>query len=556
MTKPRVFAPAILSGLLLWMAFYPFNLGILAFGALVPFLALVRMDGVSRSRRYFAAYVGGLAFFVPALQWIRVAHPMMYASWFFLALSQATYFPIALALLRRFDTLKWFPFPLSVAIVWVALEYVRAHFPTGFPFLRPLGLHQFVGFAWYYLGHTMHEFLPMIQVADLGGVWLISFMIAALNGMLAEWLFRSKILRGWLRWPVEHRIGFNREMWSAAIAILLVLLTYGYGMFRLKHDAFEAGPLVSAIQADFAQDEKMGDPDSLFREYNRLCESVALRRPKPDLIIWPETCYSPEYTVNRAKPGTVAPEAIRNGLRDNADLERFAFDRWRTNVLLGTSLDEWDGERTWKYNSAVLVNPDGTFNNRYDKIHLVPFGEYVPFKSTFPWLQSFTPYRHDYSCRPGEKLTRFAFMRGNRQFTFGVLICYEDSEPYLARQYNLPAGDERPVDFLVNISNDGWFRGSEEHEQHLAICKFRAVEARRSVVRAVNMGISAIIDSDGRIQALPHNTPKESLHHVGPVTDTIQLDRRESIYAQTGDWPAAVCWGLIALVLVFTRRRS
>jgi apolipoprotein N-acyltransferase len=550
---PRVFEPAILSGLLLWLAFYPCNLGVLAFGALVPFLALVRIDGVSNRRRYLAAYVGGLAFFLPALQWIRVAHPMMYASWITLALTQAAYFPLALALIRRLDRLKWFPFPLAVAIVWVGLEYVRAHFPTGFPFLRPLGLHQLVGFAWYYLGHAMHDLPALIQVADLGGVWLVSFMLAAFNAMLAEWFFRSKSLRALLRWPIEHRIGFTREMWSASIAVMLCLVAYGYGMYRLKHDEFEVGPRVAALQADFAQDAKMGDPVGLFREYNRLCENAAIRRP--DLIVWPETCYSPEYTVNKAKPGTELPEAIRNGLKDNADLEQHAFQNWRTHVLLGTGLDEWDGERVWKSNSAILLNPDGTLNDRYDKMHLVPFGEYVPFKETFPWLRYFTPYRHDYSCKPGEKRTRFAIMSGDAQYTFGMLICYEDSEPVLARRYNRPDGDERPVDFLVNISNDGWFRGSEEHEQHLAICKFRAVEARRSVVRAVNMGISAIINSDGIIQALPHNSVKESLHHVGPVTDRVRLDKRESFYAKSGDWPAAVCWALIGIGWLLTRRR-
>lgn len=553
MTPPRAFTPAILSGLLLWLAFYPCNLGPIAFVALVPFLSLVRADGISNRRRYLAAYVGGLAFFGPALQWVRVAHPMMYASWAFLALTQAAYYPLALALVRRLDRLNWLPLPFAVALAWVALEYVRAHFPTGFPFLKPLGLHQLIGFAWYFLGHALHDFPAMIQVADLGGVALVSFLIAFFNGAIAEWMFRFKSVRSWLRWNPEYKPGFYREMWSASFAVLFLLLTYGYGMFRMKHDEFERGPRVAAIQADFTQDLKMGEPVALFQAYDQLCQAAARRA---DLVVWPETCYSPEYTVVTGKPRGELPAGIKNGLKDNADLEAYAFQNWRTNVLLGSGLDEWDGERTWKANSAILLNADGTFNDRYDKIHLVPFGEYVPLKGTFPWLKYFTPYRHDYSCRPGEKRTRFAFMVGDVQYTFGTLICYEDSEPVLARSYNLPDGEERPVDFLVNISNDGWFRGSEEHEQHLAICKFRAVEARRSVVRAVNMGISAIINSDGVIQALPHNSVKESLHHVGPVTDKIRLDRRESFYAKSGDWPAAVCWGLIVLGMVFTRRRT
>jgi apolipoprotein N-acyltransferase len=554
--KPHVFLPAILSGVLLWMSFYPMNLGFLAYIALVPFLSLVRAEGVSARRRYSAAFVGGLVFYVPALQWIRVAHPAMYASWIGLSLGCACFHPIALFLLRRLDRLGKPPLAITVAIVWVALEYVRAHFPVGYSFLKPLGMHQLVGFAWYFLGHTQHAYSMMIQIADLGGVYLITFMVAACNGALAEWVFRMPMGRLLLNWPKVHQLGFFRELWTTAVAVLLFLVSYGYGASRLIHPDFEQGPRVSALQADFSQDLKSSDPKKLWDEYNKLCENASTRRP--DLIVWPETCYPIGYTLldlnNSAK--AELPDDVKVGLKDNRDLQNHAFRNWRTNVLLGSSLEVWNGERLGKFNSAILLEPDGRYAERYDKMHLVPFGEYVPFRETLPFMNWFTPYRSDYSCTPGEKMTRFAIMSGETQYTFGTLICYEDSDPYLARQYNQKAGDERPVDFLVNISNDGWFRGTEEHEQHLAICKFRAVEARRSIVRAVNVGISAIINSDGIIQALPHNSVKESLHWVGPVTDKIRLDTRESFYAKVGDWAPAACWVLIVLGLILSRRKA
>src|SRR5207247_1167288 len=141
-------------------------------------------------------------------------------------------------------------------------------------------------------------------------------------------------------------------------------------------------------------------------------------------------------------------------------------------------------------------------------------------------------------------------------FTFGCLICYEDSDPYLARQY---AGADRPVDFLVDISNDGWFNGTEEHEQHLAICRFRAIEARRSVVRAVNMGISAVIDPDGRVVALPRllgpdgklgdepaGSWSASKKVQGVVTAVVPIDTRESCFARLGDWVPGLSWAAIA----------
>jgi apolipoprotein N-acyltransferase len=550
--KSRVFLPAILSGVLLWTAFYPLNLGFVAYFALVPFLALVRADGVSKSRRYLAAFVGGLAFFVPVMQWIRVAHPAMYASWIGLSFGCAAFFPIALFLLRRLDRLGKPPLALTLPIVWVALEYIRAHFPVGYPILEPLGIHRYVGFAWYFLGHTQHDYPMMIQTADLGGVYAITFMLAAFNGSLAEWLFRTKSGRYLLNWPYVHQVGFFREMWTFAFALLLFLVSYGYGASRLIHPEFEKGPLVAALQANFTQDLKSSDPMALWQEYNRLCENSAIRRP--DLIVWPETCYPVNYTLIESK--TPPSDDFMKWMKYNKDLHEIAFKNWRTNVLLGSGLEVWNGERILKFNTALLLEPDGTLGGRYDKMHLVPFGEYVPMKETLPFMKWFSPYTHDYSCTPGAKQTRLAIMSGDVQYTFGTLICYEDTDPLLARRFNLKSGDDRPVDFLVNISNDGWFRGSAEHEQHLAICKFRAVEARRSIVRAVNMGISAIINSDGQIQALPHNSVKESLHWVGPVTDRIRLDSRESFYAKWGDWVPTVCWVVILVGMVLSRRKG
>src|SRR2546421_614088 len=131
MKPPRLFIPAIVSGLLLWASFFPLDLGPLAFVALVPWLTLVRADGVSRRRRYLAAYVGGLAFYLPALQWIRVAHDAMYASYFFLAFYCSLYFVIALFLLRRLDRLAHWPLAFTLPVIWVSLDYCRAHFPSG-----------------------------------------------------------------------------------------------------------------------------------------------------------------------------------------------------------------------------------------------------------------------------------------------------------------------------------------------------------------------------------------------------------------------------------------
>ncbi|MDB5306357.1 MAG: lnt [Gemmataceae bacterium] len=554
--KPRVFLPAILSGVLLWAAFFPLDVGPVAFVALVPWLTLVRSPASPR-RVYFAGYVGGLAFFLPALNWLRVAHPMMYLSWVGLSLACPVFWVAALWLLRRVDRLKVVPLALSVPVVWVALEYVRAHFPTGFPFLTHVGMYQMVGFGWYFLGYSQHDFLSLVQIADLGGVYAVSFVVAAVNGLGAEWVLRCGGVRSWLRWPGDSPRPACPCLVPSTVAVgALFAAAVGYGRAQLVHPDFQPGPRVAAIQGSVPQFQKNLRGEELGDSYKNQHAQALRQSPRPDLIIWPETCCPIDwYEVAPGDDLRSTPDSFQKGYsRSQAE---FIGRPLGTHILLGLNGLEWEAGHAWKYNSALALGPGGEYLGRYDKMHLVPFGEYVPFKETFPWMSAFTPYTHDYSCRPGERWTRFPVRTADgREFTFGCLICYEDSDPYLARKY---AGPAEPVNFLVNISNDGWFDGTEEHEQHLAICRFRAVETRRSVVRAVNMGISAVIDADGRVVALPGESWAASKKTEAVLTAVVPIDERHSWYARLGDWVPAGCWGLLVvghLVAVVRRRRA
>ncbi len=559
----RVYSPAVLSGLLLWVAFFPLNLGPVAFVALVPFLSLIRAEGIGAKRRYFAAFLGGLAFYTMALGWVRVAHPAMALfAYPGMSLYCSLYFPLALFLLRRLDALK-LPFALTLPLVWIALEYFRAHFPTGFPFMKSVNAFQLIGFGWYFLGYTQHAVLPLLQAADLGGVYLVSAVVASVNGMVYEWALRARPFQWLLGLPRAWRpYTFHREMVVTAMTALFALVVLGYGSYRLIHPPFANGPRVAAIQESIPQNEKMGDEASLFQRYNLLSTNAGGASPVPDLIVWPETCFPyPWYQLSDGADPATAPDEVRKGLEANAALGEFAKKNWRANTLLGLNAVDYDGRQMWKSNSALLVRPGGKIDGaRYDKMHLVPFGEYVPLKETFPWLQAFTPYTHDYSCRPGESFTTFALKPldpkvKKRDLTFGVLICYEDSDPSIAREYN-PSSGRPGADFLVNMSNDGWFDGSEQHEQHFAICRFRAVESRRSVVRAVNMGISGIIDPDGRVKELPDYEWSDSKKKVAIVSGEVPLDSRGSFYALAGDWVPGLCWGLLLAGLGLARWRA
>ena len=561
--RAGAFVPAVLSGLLLWVAFFPLNLGPVAFVALVPFLALIRAEGMGSKRRYVAAYLGGLAFYTMALGWIRVAHPAMALfAYPGMSLYCSLYFPIALLLLRKLDALK-LPFALTLPLVWVGLEYVRAHFPTGFPFLKPAHTYQLIGFGWYSLGYTQHANLPLLQSADAGGVYLVSAVVAAVNGAVYEWALRMRTYQWLVGIPRAWRAyTFHRETAVTAGVALFVLVVVGYGTYRMIHPPFANGPRVAAIQENIPQNEKMEDVRGLFQRYDLLCTNAANASPKPDLVVWPETCF-PEtwYELSDGADLRTAPAEVREGLAYNDAICAYAKEHWGANVLLGLNAVEYDGAKLWKSNSALLVRADGRVDTpRYDKMHLVPFGEYVPLKETFPWLQAFTPYKHDYSCRPGERFALFGIKPQDpkvkkRDLTFGVLICYEDSDPSIAREYN-PSGGRPGADFLVNMSNDGWFDGTEEHEQHFAICRFRAVESRRSVVRAVNMGISGIIDPDGRVKELPDYEWSTSKKTVAIVTGEVPLDSRGSFYALAGDWVPAVCWMMVFAGLGWRRWRG
>lgn len=551
--RTQVFFPAMLSGVLLYCTYFPLNLGFLAWIALVPLLGLV--DANARPRRiYFAVFLGGLYWFVPVLQWIRVAHPAMYGSWMALSVYCSLFLVLTMYVVRRLVR-AGMPLWLAAPVGFVAIEYLRTHFPVGFEWLDLVGARTATGFGWYLLGQTQHDWLALLQTADLAGMYGITFIVVMVNAVLYSMLRRYAPLREWLKAPAPTAT-LSPKVGLLTGAILFGMV--GYGIVRLQHDEFTAGPNVALLQGNLPQDLKIQRGQEMAEHFAKLASEAVRPKdpntPKPDLVIWPETSYVdpwfdvvPGREVRQASlPFQRAHNLFRDSLRENVR-------QWRTPQLLGLNCLEWEGDETqWKYNSAVLMDGKGNYQGRYDKIHLVLFGEYVPFRQTLPFLQKFTPYEGDYSCKPGEHWTRFEVQGKERAYLFGVVICYEDSDPALARSYVAPGTPK--VDFLVNISNDGWFDGTAQHEQHLAIARFRAVESRRSLVRAVNMGISAIIDADGRVVALPGATWSESKKVEGIVRGAVPIDQRSSLYALWGDWLAVGTWFVIIVVLIRGRR--
>jgi apolipoprotein N-acyltransferase len=552
---------------MLWACFFPLAYGWLAWGALVPLLSLVRSRARAR-RIYWSAWAGGLAFFWPVLQWMRVGdYNMMYFSWAALATYCAGYFPLAILLTRQIDGRSCIPLVLSFPAVWTALEFFRSYLLTGFP--------------WYYLAHTQHDHLSIIQISDLGGAYAVSFLVAAGNVVIFEWLYQSRWIRtllalpdpapNWRRWKLLVQAG------GVALLILAALI---YGNLRLSQNSFDVGPRLALIQGNLDQDIRNDASQSsqmaqeAFDHFRSLCDRAALQSPKPDLIVWPENSCPQDWTERPAGQPT----------SKTLNFADWSAERWKNNVLIGLeAYNEKSDTDVLRYNAAVLISPEegpqglkGQLRGRYDKMHRVPFGEYVPFQETMPWMQTFAPYDFEYSIRSGKEFTRFPL----GPYQFGVLICFEDSDPVLARQYVGDSNKAAKSDFFVNISNDGWWRGTSGHDEHLAISRFRAIENRRAVCRAVNMGISAVIDGNGRVleprpimksenvkiweipagsistAELPVSRWAEFKQVQGVLLASVPIDHRTSLYAQWGDWFPWGCWLIIGVGLVWSLRSS
>jgi apolipoprotein N-acyltransferase len=551
---PHPAVSAVVSALLLWASFPPVDWGWLAWAALVPLFLLVQ------SRRaplalYLGVWAGGMAFWTLAVQWIRLTDPSAWLAWLAMALALSIFWPLFLVLARLAVLRLGLPLMIAAPIVWVALEYVRAYYVSGFP--------------WYYLAHSQYAVLPLIQVSDLTGSLGVSLLVALVNAWLVD-LLTLPLLRPGLS---EVRLTPPQARRLGTVVVLLVA-TLGYGAFRMATSRFRPGPRIALLQSNILprhQSEKdskkipeIDYPAKILETYERLI-GLALRSDEtPDLIVWPETSYPYAHawidpaldaeTLDRQARqiiATITGESWRSrSLTVSAHLAGWA-DRLGIPMLVGVNNYDHRPAGLSKFNSAVLVAPREPAPRFYHKVHLVPFGEYIPLIKTFPWLTVLTPYH-------GETIPSLNFGPGPSWFDLGpyrlsVAICFEDTVPQLIRRFFHEAPEGRHPDVLINMSNDGWFGASSEHEMHLFVSVFRAIEHRVPLARSANTGISAIVDGDGRI--LRRYRTAES----GVIQGVVPLDDRTTLYTAWGDWLGRSCLavtiGLVPLSLFWRGRR-
>lgn len=544
---------ALATFLLTLPLFAPWSWWPLGFVALVPWMSVACLT-VRTRWLYVMSYLLGAAFFLFHMRWLYWATgPGYFAGSLYLALS----FVIAAWVVRHLHRRRGVSPAFALPVVWAGVELLRSSGALAMP--------------WFLLGHAQIRLLPMIQIADLFGVYGVSFVVAMGNGWLVDLV---------IRWSRRHAgtAPAWRSVRATTVAFAVALAaTLGYGSMRLRENTPTASPTIAVIQGDYTMSAEGGDLElelSKPAAYWRLIEEAA--RSSPAMIVLPETPWS--LTLNREfreMSDQVLRERYRTylsywfGRRKDAGKAHQKFldftREHQTHLVVGSISDVPQPPGSYpdahRYNSAFVYTPDGGEPQRYDKIHLVPFGEYVPLRYVkglhwlYSWLNSITPWGADgteYSLTHGTRFHGFNMAPASTDaepLRFGITICYEDAVPGVFRRLVLDEQGGKRADFMLNISNDGWFGRGTQQPQHLVGCAFRAVENRVGVARAVNTGVSGFIEPTGRWHdlVLPRGAKGPKAGGTGIGFGSVGINPRVTLYSRYGD---VFGWACAALVML------
>ncbi|HKN48088.1 MAG TPA: apolipoprotein N-acyltransferase, partial [Candidatus Polarisedimenticolia bacterium] len=492
-----------------------------AFVALVPFL--VTLAGAGRGAALVSGYACGGAFFFALLYWIprvlvvygglsRPAAGLLLALLvFYLASYVAVFAWLLAATWRRFGPVA----VLGAPVFWVGLEIARARLLSGFP--------------WGLLGYSQYRDLPILQAATLGGIYAVSLLVMAANCGVALCVLASA--------PRRARV--------AGGALLLAVALAGCGGLLALRGAqgSRGGPApfrVAAIQGNVSEVSKWspGAEARILADLVRLTQEAAARGAV--LVVWPESAspYSLRVPVREevGESGQGAGRVTLKPAQEYVDLVSGLARDLRIGLIVGSVDYEVRGGDLSALNSAFAVGPDGSLGPSYDKIHLVPFGEYVPLQRLLFFVNRMVRGAIA-GFAPGTRLVLLPTPAGPA----ATLICYEAIFPELVR-----ALARRGATILVNITNDAWFGQTAAPRQHLAMAVVRAVENRRFLLRSANTGISAVVDPFGRI------VEETSLETQTVLVGSVVPGGESTPYARAGDllaWSCAILTLLHAAAL-------
>jgi apolipoprotein N-acyltransferase len=548
-TKFWPWLAAILSGVLYASCFAPFNLTWFCWVALTPLVAAIWFSGTKSRhgwlRSVLLGYLTGLTFFWSVFFWLTTVTVL---GWFVLQFYMAIYFAIwawfchfvrprsssrqsrprtkwdqMLAQARTIAPPARSPWLKStsnlrlaflLASAWAALEWSRGW--------------VFSGFGWNGLGVALHDTWPLIQITELTGVAGLSFMVAFANVI---------ILTTGYRLVVEARTRVMRPHFDFTVTMACIVGVLVFGV-RATQVSPPARPLrVAAVQANVPQTQKF-DPQftrRIFDQFRRLSEIALGANPSPDLLVWPES----------SMPGPVlADEESHKFVMDLATASE-------TDLLLGTI----DVDRRDVYNAALLVADGGDRIQVYRKVHLVPFGEYVPGRYTVPLLAQIVGDQVPGDFKGGTEHTVFTLT--DSEVHVAPLICFEDTIGELARQFVLPSETTPGANLLVDVTNDGWFKQSAGSHQHLANAIFRCTETRRPMIRAANTGVTCFINQFGRVtQILRDDTGSTFIEGVLAGEIKVPTEHDLTFYTRHGELFAKGCAAVTLIsILLFGLRR-
>ncbi len=512
----RLILLAVTTGILLPYCFPKYDFGLLAWVALIPLH--IALDGLSRrTQAFWLGWLAGIIGSTGIMSWVVTAMntygkvPLVFSYGIMLLLTAylGLYVGIYSAGVVWFRMLVPRYGLFAAPCLWVTLELLRTYLFSGLP--------------WSLLGYSQYRQLDVIQIADHLGVYGVSFLIVLSNVALAElYLWLMPLFRGFrpARLPWE----------LVTTAAMLVSLSWAYSTSVIASETMEyskATLQVGVVQPNIDQAVKW---DQAFREetlrrYDRLTESFGYG---VDLVVWPEA--ATPFIYEREPVYQLQLVAMAN--------------RASAALLFGSPAVRFDQERKpFLLNSAYLLSPDGELLGRYDKQHLVPFGEYIPLKSSLLFfLEKMVEGIGDFQAGPGPTILSFQLKESDgatpaRRVKFGVVICYEVIFPDLVRRI---AGSG--AEFLVTITNDAWFGDSSAPAQHFSMVVFRSVENHLAFARAANTGISGFIDPFGRIIVASPTFTQTALQAEIPVRQT------KTFYSRHGD---VFAYGCMLISLLF-----
>lgn len=526
---------AIVAGLLLAAAFP--NLGVAGFAWVAPALILFAALGLSGGEAFRVGYVAGITFWLASLSWLLripvAGFPML--GWVALSAFMALYFAIWTWLLAgKIGVGTWAQrnlWALAGAATWVGLEMIRARLLGGFP--------------WNLLGTSQFQLTPLIQIASVTGVYGVSFLVVWVS------LSLFSAVRAIFSKP-DSRFAWQPEVF---LPLLVVAVLFAIGTFQMRGKpdaaAIPAPLRITMIQPSVPQSMIWDTSANSNRFQQLLALTETALTNQTDLLIWPEAAL-PDFD-------DASYAAITNLVRAHHVWMIFNADDvvWRPGAKGKSEYDI--------FNSAFLFNPDGKFVSLYHKQKLVIFGEYIPLVRWLPFVKWFTPITGGYEA--GDKPGTFIVKRrpparleinvipvnagpeSGAPIKAAPLICFEDMFPQTTRD---SARDD--TDFLVNLTNDGWFGEGAEQWQQAAAGIFRAVENGLPLVRSCNNGVTCWIDAHGRVRQIFKDTTG-TIYGPGFMTMDLPLPAEKpapTFYNRHGDWFG---WGCVILAVAITTRR-